>query len=190
MLYLKALSQELIRFKNLLCENRNRKFLERAEYMIIKGKQLLIIDRRINRNSSRFYRDYYKKKRWQTRGYQNLLSELYLDTEIFFYIASRLIDLFFDGMRGVVEVSKKERKRFHRIMTIRNELLEHNQKPGRPIEDEICQFGLNKSYGVYVRSFKGADAGRPYRDRAYYPLRNSFAKDLVEILKSSDNKLK
>ena len=182
--YLKILYESLLTFKVSLPQSSPCKFIERAEYLIIKGKQLLIIDRRINRNIGRYYRDFYRKKKWRAKTYQALLSELYLDTETFFYVASRLINLLFDGMQGIIKITKGEKKKFDRIMIIRNQLLEHSEKPERPIENEICQFGLNRRYGVYVRSFKGADAGRPYRDRAYYPIRNNFAKDLVKVLGS------
>ncbi len=180
---MKILYQELTRFKKLLPQNCDQKFLERAEYLIIKSRQLLIIDNRINKSIDRFYRDFYRKKDCREVKYQALLSELYLDTETFFYVAARLVDLLFEGMKGIVKITKDEKTKFDRIMIIRNQLLEHSHKPGQPIENEICQFGLNKSYGVYVRSAKGADKGRPYRDRAYYPLRHNLVKDLVNVLK-------
>lgn len=150
--------------------------------MIIKGKQMMIVDHRINKNVTRFYSDFYKKKYWKSSEYQNLLCELYLDTESFFYIATRIVDLIFEGFQNVIRIPKSNRKRFSRLLKIRNQLLEHSHKPGRPIEDEICQFGINQRYGVYVRSSKGADDGRPYRDRAYYPLRNGFVKNLIELI--------
>lgn len=182
---LKILHNQLIAFKSKMSHSSsiNQAILHRAEYAIIKSRQLLIVDNRINKNMNKLYCFFHKKRKIQENEYQDLLSELLLDAENFFYIASRLIDLLSKGMQEINLLSKtKKNKKFGRIMTIRNELLEHSQKPGKPIENEICAFGYNKKYGPYLRASKNADDKKPCRDRAYYPLRNKFSKDLIEIL--------
>jgi len=152
-------------------------YSERVEYMIIKVKQLDIIDRRIRRNIKIYYSI---KDNYQSDIFQQALAELWLDAESFFYVASKLVDLYFEGLNDVFHFGRNPTKQLascYKIQTIRNQLIEHSNRR-QPIENELNQFGLNTTYGPYLRSVKRKGTRTRFIDKAYVPLRNGLIKEL------------
>lgn len=152
-------------------------YSERVEYMIIKVKQLDIIDRRIRRNIKIYYGI---KDNWKSDRFQQVLSELWLDTESFFYTASKLINLYFEGLNDIFRFGRNPTKQLNScdaIQKIRSQLIEHSHR-GQSIENELNQFGLNAKYGTYLRSTKRKGTRTRFIDKAYIPLRNGLIKEL------------
>ncbi|GEM_PF-3665483 len=139
--------------KACLPQNAAGKHYERSEYMIIKAGQLIILDRRIKKYLKIACQDVRQDKHWRKPAFQGALNKVYLDTETFFYMASKFIDLFFEGINGLMGVASSEKRKLkscQRILIARNNLIEHSHKPGQPAENEIRQFGLNRRYGIYL----------------------------------------
>jgi hypothetical protein len=167
-------------------KNANSRYLQRAEYLIIKAQQLAVIDRRITRNiRSINLRRKEGSNYWRLRRFQTTFSELMLDAESFFYVASKFIDLLFEGLQrplGFNRNSKKSLKACSRISDIRNNLIEHSHSGKRHIADEMCSNGYNAKYGPYIRSARGADNGKTLQSRAYMLLRNEFVKEILSVI--------
>lgn len=171
------------RLKKSLPSNIDSKYMHRAEYLIVKANQLIIIDRRVLREIREI--DLIRKNLnyWMTSQFQLEFSKLILDTESFFYVASKFIDLYFEGLKelfNVKRIAKKQCPACERILNIRNNLIEHSHSGTRLVEDEVCSFGYNSRYGPYIRASKGADMNKPYRERAYLLLRNRFIKEMID----------
>lgn len=159
-------------------------YLNRAEYLIIKSIQLNIIDRRIARNirNIELLRIGNRLRYWKSQKFQIAFSELVLDAESFFYTSSKFIDLLFEGLQEPLGFSRRSKSSFlvcKKILDIRNNLIEHSHRGKRHVADEVCMNGYNARYGPYLRSAKEADGNRPYKDRAYFPLRNGFIKEVL-----------
>jgi len=154
---LKTLIETTIKFKKRLPAGLSKKFYLRAEYLIIKARQISILNARITRNVKKYYKSKCLKS-WTSASCQKVLSELHLDTETFFYMAAKLNDLFNEGFSDLYKNKKfKKNSSVKQIAVIRNNLLEHSHNGRNPLENEECAFYLSKKYGVCVRSKSRAD---------------------------------
>lgn len=165
-------------------------YLNRAEYLTIKSLQLNVIDRRIAKNVRNIERLRKRDgaKYWESRKFQEAFSELILDAESFFYVASKFINLLFEGLQRPIGFNRRSKRYFskcQRIQEIRNNLIEHSHSDNRHVADEVCMNGYNPKYGPYLKSMKGADGNRPYKDRAYFPLRNGFVKEVLSAIQQA-----
>jgi len=161
------------------------RYSERVEYMIIKVIQLDIIDRRIRKN----IRNYYNIKKNNAKiNLQQVLYEMLLDTETFFYTASKLINLFFEGLSEALSLKRNLADNFPHFKAIqktRSEMVEHSHKNNKPLNYELNQFGFNSKYGPYLRSGKLKGVKTRYVDRAYIPLKNGMIKELKDCVNVS-----
>lgn len=176
------------RLKESLPLNSELKYSHRVEYLIIKANQLVIIDTRVLREIRRI--DLVRKNHnyWRTSQFQVVFSELILDTESFFYVASKFIDLYFEGLKVPFDLGRNIKEKYpacERILDIRNNLIEHSHSGAKAVDDEICSFGYNSRYGSYLRSSKRADMNKPYRERSYLLLRNRFIKEMIDAFEKS-----
>lgn len=153
-----------------------QKYINRAEYMLIKLKQLSIIDGRI-RESIKLLG---KKNEFE----QGLLHKLYLDYESFFYVSTKYMDLFFEGMDFLSKEVKvaQGQKWYKTLQTIHNVFLKHSHDRKSQVSSEINSFGFNRFYGPYTKRSGKNGLGKQARSTAYFPLKRNMIIEMCQYL--------
>ncbi len=160
-----------------------QKYIDRAEYMLIKLQQLIIIDKRI--------KEAIKSLSKSNKSEQELLHKLYLDYESFFYVSTKYMDLFFEGMNFLSKEMKggKGKEWYKILQEIRNRFIEHSHKE-KFYSAGINEFGFNKRYGPYTKRFNENGFGKRAYSTAYVPLKQNMINGMHEYLNLALNELK